>query len=279
MKNSLNLKRLLTAVLAITLLSPMPAMACGGGGGGGGGGNGEGFGAPTSAADEVKSFSRSELEDFFSGLPDGVRELVIDRQEGKPRTIRQLSTIRGLFLQAERWRQEADESYLQSWEEIAVVLDEAGQWSETVLSVISGGKAELVTGTVFSAIRAGADQYRDDKEYADILQAIAVSVAVNNITSRGRLGRMGDRKDRLVNYISRASELESPKARALMTQMALDVGIIRVAEEFTEKTLEALLNIMADQVRKIEVKPQAPMVRYVPPPAFDETPLGIRVYR
>ena len=81
-----------------------------GGGGGGGGGDSDAdpyLSGPPKKTEMVREYSREELEEFFAGLPANVREMVIDKQKGKPRTPAQLNLIRSIFLQADRFQQES----------------------------------------------------------------------------------------------------------------------------------------------------------------------------
>ena len=155
---------------------------------------------PEKKSDAIKTYTKEELEKFFSGLPDGVRQLVIGKQEGKSRTPAQLNRIRNIFLDADRFKHESEEAMWQAYEEVAVVLDNAGQTAELALAFTTGGTSTFVTQTLFGATRAGVNEYSKGKGVGDILQAVAVAVSVDSIMNNvGKLSKLGNRANQLVD--------------------------------------------------------------------------------
>jgi hypothetical protein len=250
-------KILLLALLLSVLLTGVSFATPGGHGGGS---SGDGSTAGQKKTDQVKTYTRTELEDFFSGLPDGIRELVIDKQEGKPRTPAQLNLIRNIFLDADKFRNESEAAMWEAYEEVAVVLDQAGQNAELVLAVTTGGTSTFVTQTLFGATRAGVNEYSKGKSTEDILQAVAVAVSVDSIMSNvGKLKNIGDRGGKLVDMVSRAAKLnKNPKVAKYLMKVGIKAGVYKAGEKLTKDAIGAILNAMATGVRKIEVSNSTP---------------------
>jgi len=246
-----------------------------GGGGGGGGRPGESDSdaggpppAPTKKSDIVKEYTREELEEIFSGLPEDVVEQIVDRQEGKPRTPAQLNLIKSLFLSAEKFKNESEEAIWQSYEEIAVVLDKAGQNAELVLTFATGGTANIVTGTLFGAVRSGANAANEGKSTEDILQAMAVAVAVDKIMSNvSGLKKLGDRGGELVDMVSRASQLnKNPQVMKYLVKVGVKAGLYKEGEKLTKDTIGAILGWAGDEARKAAAAPTGPPTETYTPP-------------
>jgi hypothetical protein len=263
MSTSKTLKILLISGFLLLLTAGL-TFACNGGGGGGGGGGGSDSSAsttpPPKKTDEVKTYTREELEDFFSGLPDGVRDMIISKQEGKPRTPAQLNLIRNIFLDAEKFKNESEEAIWKSYEEVAVVLDQAGQNAELVLAFTTGGTSTFVTGTLFGATRAGVNEYSKGKSTEDIIQAIAVAVSVDGIMNNvGQLKKLGDRGGKLVDMVSRAAKLnKNPKVAKYLMKVGIKAGLYKQGEKLTKDTIGAILNSMATGIRNAEVNNSTP---------------------
>jgi len=249
--------RILLILLLIVLLSAgMCNSAFAYGGGGGGGGGDPIISNPPKKSNVVREYTREELEDFFSGLPENVREMVIDKQEGKPRTPAQLSLIRNIFLDAERFQHESEEAIWQSYEEIAVVLDQAGQNAELVLTFVTGGTSNIVTGTLFGATRAAVNAANEGKSTEDILQAIAVTVAVDNIMKIKGLNKLGNRGGELVDMVYRANKLgKNRKVVSYLARVGAKAGIVKAGEKATKDQIGAILSYMADAARTHQAKP------------------------
>jgi hypothetical protein len=231
-------------------------LAYGGGGGGGGAGVGD---STVRASDVVKVYTRTELEAFFSGLPDKVRDMIINKQEGKPRSPAQLNLIRNIFLQAESFQHQSEEAYWQSYEDLAVLLDKTGQNAELVLAFTTGGTSTFVTGTLFGATRAAANEYSKDKSVSDIIQAIAVTVAVDQIMKIDKLSKIGERGNKLVDMVYRANKLnKNPRVLKYLTKVAIKAGIHKEGENFTKSQISNILNYVANKVRTTEVKTSVP---------------------
>jgi len=227
------------------------------GGGSGGGGGGESSGASelgsTTKSDIKRVYTRSELERFFSGLPPSVREMIIDKQEGKERSLAQLHLIRTIFLQAERFKGESEASYWQSYEDLAVLLDKTGQNAELVLAFTTGGSSTFITQTLFGAVRAGANEYSKDKSVGDIIQAIAVSVAVDKIMATKNLSRIGNRANNLVDMVYRANKLKkNPRVLKYLAKVGAKAGIYKQGESYTKAQIANILNFIANQAKKLE---------------------------
>lgn len=223
---------------------------------------------PPKKSDIVKEYTREELERIFSGLPEDIKEMIIDRQEGKPRTPAQLNLIKSLFLGAEKFKHESEEAIWQSYEEIAVVLDEAGQNAELVLAFATGGTSNIVTGTLFGATRAGINAANQGKSTEDILQAIAVAVAVDKIMSNVKgLKKLGDRGGELVDMVSRAADLNyNPKVAKYLMKVGAKAFGYKMGEKLTKDQIGAILGYIGDQARKAQPAPVSrPMPTYVDP--------------
>ncbi len=244
---------------------------------GGGGGNpasdsdsavGGPPGDPPKKSDVVKEYTREELEQIFSGLPEDIKEMIIDKQEGKPRTPAQLNLIKSLFLGAEKFKHESEEAIWQSYEEIAVVLDQAGQNAELVLTFATGGTSSFVTGTLFGATRAGINATNEGKSTEEILQAMAVAVAVDKIMSNvSGLKKLGDRGGELVDMVSRAAELnKNPQVMKYLIKVGAKAGLYKEGEKLTKDAIGAILSYVGDQARKTTAVPTSPpMPTYVDP--------------
>ena len=211
-------------------------------------------GPPAKRTDTVKKFTKEELENFFAGLPDGLRQRIIDKQVGKPRTLAQLNLIRSLFLDAEKFRNESDAAYWQSYEEVAVVLDKAGQNAELALAFTSGGTSsaavKFITGTLFGASRAGLNAYNEGKSVGDIIQAIAVTIAVDNVMKLKNLERIGGRASDLVDMVSRAARLnKNPQVTKYLVRVGMKAGLVKYGEKLTKDQIGNIMNYMANQAR------------------------------
>jgi hypothetical protein len=264
----------LIKILFLSLSVTGSVWAYGGGGGGGGrpGESDDDVGGPTATptkkSDIIKEYTREELEEIFSGLPEDVVEQIVDRQEGKPRTPAQLNLIKSLFLSAEKFKNESEEAIWQSYEEIAVVLDKAGQNAELVLTFATGGTANIVTGTLFGAVRSGANAANEGKSTEDILQAMAVAVAVDKIMSNvSGLKKLGDRGGELVDMVSRAADLnKNPQVMKYLIKVGAKAGLYKEGEKLTKDTIGAILSYVGDQARKTAAAPTSPpMPTYVDP--------------
>jgi hypothetical protein len=263
---------LLIVILFLSLGITGSVWAYGGGGGDRSGASDDDIGvpppAPTKKSDIVKEYTREELEEIFSGLPADVVEQIVDRQEGKPRTPAQLNLIKSLFLSAEKFKNESEEAIWQSYEEIAVVLDKAGQNAELVLTFATGGTANIVTGTLFGAVRSGANAANEGKSTEDILQAMAVAVAVDKIMSNvSHLKKLGDRGGELVDMVSRAADLnKNPQVMKYLIKVGAKAGLYKEGEKLTKDTIGAILSYAGDQARKTTAAPTSPpMPTYVDP--------------
>ena len=277
---------LFVVILFLFLSITGSVFAYGGGGGDKSGTSDDDVGgpppAPTKKSDIVKEYTREELEEIFSGLPEDVVEQIIDRQEGKPRTPAQLNLIKSLFLSAEKFKNESEEAVWQSYEEIAVVLDQAGQNAELVLTFATGGTANIVTGTLFGAVRSGANAANEGKSTEDILQAMAVAVAVDKIMSNvSGLKKLGDRGGELVDMVSRAADLnKNPQVMKYLVKVGAKAGLYKEGEKLTKDTIGAILSYAGDQARKAAAAPTSPPVdTYMGPGEYDTTPSGQKVYK
>jgi hypothetical protein len=249
-------------VLFLSVSVTESAFAYGEGGNKGGGGDEITGGlAPTKNSDIVKEYTREELEDFFSGLPDGVREMVIDKQEGKPRTPAQLNLIRNIFLEAENWNQQSTEAVWQSYEEIAVVLDQAGQKAEFVLTFVpgTGWVVNAITGTAFGTVREGVNAYSAGGSNADIAQAMAVNIALSQIMKFGSLEKLGSRGNELLDMVSRAGKLQkNSKVWKYLARVGAKAVGYKVGEELTKNQIKEILNYIANEAKTAEVRPISP---------------------
>ena len=126
---------------------------------------GEGGDSRTSDKDipQTKKYTREELEEIFQGLPEGLRNLVIDKQVGKERTKAQLIKILKIFLQAQNFKNQAESidanawaDLVGYWTDLAIFLDKRGQDAEFILSFVPG--AGWMSGTAFGTVRAGIEQ-------------------------------------------------------------------------------------------------------------------------
>ncbi len=237
-----------------------------GGGGGGDGGK---------ESDRIKKYTRDELKKFFSGLPDDVVDRIISKQEGKPRTFAQLNLIRGLFLDAEKWTNQSEADVWQSYEGVAVVLDKTGQSAEMVLGFATGGTSNIVTGTLFGATRAGINAVNEGKTTADIIQAIAVTVAVDKIMNKVEgLKKLGDRGGQLVDMVTKASQLnKNPAVAKYLIKTGIKAGIYKEGEALTKEAIGAILGYVGDEARKAAAAPTGPPTEtYTPTPIAGGTP-------
>jgi len=282
----IKITHLLIVILFLSLGITGSVWAYGGGGGDRSGASDDDIGGPTATptkkSDIVKEYTREELEEIFSGLPADVVEQIVDRQEGKPRTPAQLNLIKSLFLSAEKFKNESEEAIWQSYEEIAVVLDKAGQNAELVLTFATGGTANIVTGTLFGAVRSGANAANEGKSTEDILQAMAVAVAVDKIMSNvSGLKKLGDRGGELVDMVSRAADLnKNPQVMKYLVKVGAKAGLYKEGEKLTKDTIGAILSYVGDQARKTAAAPTSPPVdTYMGPGEFVTTPIGQKVYK
>jgi hypothetical protein len=249
----------MTLILFLFMSVNNSAFGCGGGGGGGGKGGAKGGrgDAPTTT---IQKFTRAQLEDFFKGLPEDVRELIISKQEGKDRTLAQLNLIRGIFFEAEKFRHESDAAIWQSYEDLAVLLDKTGQNAELVLTFVTGGTSTIVTRTLFGTVRKGVDEYSKGKSVGDIIQAMAVAVAVDNIMKAKGLKRLGDRGGQLVDMVYRANKLnKNPRVLKYLAKVGVKALGFRQSEQFTKAQIGKILNYIANAAKKKQVVNTTPV--------------------
>ena len=254
----------MTLILFLFMSVNNSAFGCGGGGKSGGkSGRGD---TPTTT---IQEFKRAELEEFFKGISSkDLRELIIKKQLNKERTLAQLNLIRELFLSAEKFRHESDAAIWKSYEDIAVLLDKTGQNAELVLAFATAGTSTIVTGTVFGAGRKGIDAYTKDKSVGEIIQAVAVAVAVDNIMKVKGLKRLGERSGQLVAMVHRANKLKTnPKVRHYLAEVALKAGLFKGVEQFTKAQTDTLLNYIANAAKKKQVVNTTPAYNYMRSPS------------
>ncbi|MCD4719782.1 MAG: hypothetical protein K8S13_07960 [Desulfobacula sp.] len=214
--------------------------------------------------DEAREYTREELNAMFSGLPTGIRELVIGKQEGKPRTKAQLIKILRIFLQAQNFRNQAESidanawaDLVGYWTDLAIFMDKRGKDAEFILSFVPA--AGWMSGTAFGAVRAGIDKYAEGKGIKDIAQAMAVSVAVDQIMKVGSLSKLGKRGDELVDMIQRADKLKrNSKVTQYLRRVGRELFNVKIEEKLTKDQIGKVLGYIADQARAAEVKPVSP---------------------
>lgn len=224
--------------------------------GGGGGGDEKEDVSPPKKSSIVTTYTKEELTVIFLGLPSGIRELVIDRQEGKPRTPAQLNLILNIFLEAESWNQQSEEAIWESYEGLATVLDKAGQQAEFVLTFVpgTGWVVKTITGVAFGTVREGLNASNLGGDSADIAQAMAVNVALTQIMKFGSLEKLGKRGSKLLDMVSRASKLKpNSKVMAYLLKTGGKAVGYKVGEELTKAQFKSLLNFTAKHIRKAEV--------------------------
>ncbi len=235
----------------------------------------------------TKKYTREELEKIFKGLPEGLRKLVIDKQVGKERTKEQLIKILKIFLQAQNFKNQSESidanawaDLVGYWTDLAVFLDKRGKDAEFILSFVPG--AGWMSGTAFGAVRAGIDKYSEGKGIKDIAQAMAVSVAVDQVMKVGSLSKLGKRGDELVAMIARADKL---KRNSRVTKYLRTVGAklmgIKIGEKLTKDQIGKIINYIADSAQKTQVVNTRPptMINYMGPGPYDVTATGQKLYK
>lgn len=243
---------------------------------------------PPKKSDMVKKYTREELNTIFSSLPSGIRQLVIDKQEGKPRTKAQLIKILRIFLQAQNFKNQAESidanawaDLVGYWTDLAIFLDKRGKDAEFILSFVPA--AGWMSGTAFGAVRAGIDKYAEGKGVVDIAQAMAVSVAVDQIMKVGSLKDLGKRGDELVDMIQRADKLKrNSKVTKYLRRVGAKLLGTKVTEKLTKDQIGEVLGYIADQARAAEAKPTSPppvVTSYMGPGGYDVTPTGQKLYK
>jgi hypothetical protein len=287
MAKSKKMKKILVSLVILPFLVSIPQSVFAYGGGGGGSGGAKSTSAETDSLIETKKYTREELEEIFKGLPEGLRKLVIDKQVGKERTKAQLIKILKIFLQAQNFKNQAESidanawaDLVGYWTDLAIFLDKRGKDAEFILSFIPG--AGWVSGTAFGAVRAGIDKYSEGKGIKDIAQAVAVSVAVDQVMKVGSLSKLGSRGDELVAMIARADKLKpnSRVAKYLRRVGAKLVGY-RVGQKLTKDTIGKIINAIADSAQQAQVTNTQPpsMINYMGPAPYDVTATGQKLYR
>jgi len=226
---------------------------------------------------ETKKYTREELEEKFKGLPEGLRKLVIDKQVGKERTQAQLIKILKIFLQAQNFKNQAESidanawaDLVGYWTDLAIFLDKRGKDAEFILSFVPG--AGWMSGTAFGTVRAGIDKYSEGKGIKDIAQAMAVSVAVDQVMKLGSLSKLGKRGDELVAMIARANlhKRTSRVSKYLRTVGVQLVGL-KIGEKYTKDQISKIINYIATSQQNAQVTNTQPstMMNFVPPAPYD----------
>lgn len=278
MGSSKKTKKILVSLLILFFLVSVPQFVFAYGGGGEGG---------NSDVKQTKKYTREELEEIFKGLPEGVRKLVIDKQVGKERTKAQLIKILKIFLQAQNFKNQAESidanawaDLVGYWTDLAIFLDKRGKDAEFILSFVPG--AGWMSGTAFGAVRSGIDKYSEGKGIKDIAQAMAVSVAVDQVMKLGSLSKLGKRGDELVAMIARADKLKrnSRVSKYLRTVGAKLVGI-KIGEKLTKDQIGKIINHIANSAQRAQVTNTRPpaMINYMGPGPYDVTNTGQKLYK
>jgi len=192
-----------------------------------------------------------------------------------------------IFLQAQNFQNQAESidanawaDLVGYWTDLAIFLDKRGKDAEFILSFVPG--AGWMSGTAFGAVRAGIDKYAEGKGVKDIAQAMAVSVAVDQIMKVGSLSKLGKRGDELVDMIARADKLKrnSRVSKYLRTVGAKLMGI-KIGEKFTKDQISKVLGFIADSAQKKQAVNTRPptMMNYMGPGGYDVTPTGQKLYK
>ena len=263
-------KKILVSLLILFFFVSVPQFVFAYGEGGGADGRDEN-------TQETKKYTREQLEEIFQGLPEGLKNLVIDKQVGKERTKAQLIKILKIFLQAQNFKNQAESidanawaDLVGYWTDLAIFLDKRGQDAEFILSFVPG--AGWVTGPAFGTVRAGISKYSEGKGIGDIAQAMAVSVAVDQVMKLGSLSKLGKRGDALVDMIARADmhKRTSRVSKYLRTVGAELVGI-KIGEKFTKDQIGKIIDYIATSAQNAQATNTRPstMMNYVPPAPYD----------
>jgi hypothetical protein len=280
MGKSKKTKKILMSLLILFFIVPAPQCVFAYGDGGDGP-------SVASNSQQTKIYTTEELEKIFKGLPEGLRKLVIDKQVGKERTEAQLIKILKIFLEAQNFKNQADSidanawaDLVGYWTDLAVFLDKRGQDAEFILSFVPG--TGWITGPAFGTVRAGISKYSEGKGIGDIAQAMAVSVAVDQVMKLGSLSKLGKRGDALVDMIARADKLKrNPAVNKYLRKVGAELVGIKVKEHFTKAQITKIIDAIATSARNAQVPNTQPptQMNYVPPAPYDVDIYGRQLQR
>lgn len=226
---------------------------------------------------QTNKYTREELKEIFKGLPEGLRNLVIDKQVGKERTMAQLIKILKIFLQAQNFKNQAASidanawaDLVGYWTDLAIFLDKRGQDAEMILSFVPG--AGWMSGTAFGTVRAGVSKYSEGKGIGDIAQAMAVAVAVDQVMKLGSLSKLGKRGDALVDMVARADKLKrNPAVKKYLRSAGKKLLGYKLTEKYTKDMFSMVIEAIANSAQNTQATNTRPstMMNYVPPAPYD----------
>ena len=280
MGKSKNTKKTLVSLLILFFLVSVPQFVFAYGEGGD-------SQASDSDAQQTKIYTREELEEIFKGLPEGLRKMVIDKQVGKERTRAQLIKILKIFLTAQNFKNQAESidanawaDLVGYWTDLAIFLDKRGQDAEFILSFVPG--AGWMSGTAFGTVRAGISKYSEGKGMGDIAQAMAVSVAVDQVMKLGSLSKLGKRGDALVDMIARADKLKrNPAVNKYLRSVGAKLLGYKLTEKYTKDMIGKVIDAIATSARNAQVTNTQPptQMNYMGPGSYDVTRTGQKLYK
>ena len=156
------------------------------------------------------------------------------------------------------------------WTDLAIFLDKRGQDAEFILSFVPG--AGWVTGPAFGTVRAGISKYSEGKGIGDIAQAMAVSVAVDQVMKLGSLSKLGKRGDALVDMIARADmHKRTSRVSKYLRTVGTELVGIKIGEKFTKDQIGKIIDYIATSAQNAQATNTRPstMMNYVPPAPYD----------
>jgi hypothetical protein len=280
MGKSKKAKKMIVSLLILLFLVSVPQFVFAYGGGGD---------SQSSREDtpQTKIYTREELEEIFKGLPEGLKELVIDKQVGKERTKAQLIKILKIFLEAQNFKNQAESidanawaDLVGYWTDLAIFLDKRGQDAEFILSFVPG--AGWMSGTAFGTVRAGISKYSEGKGIGDIAQAMAVSVAVDQVMKLGSLSKLGKRGDALVDMIARADKLKrNPAVNKYLRSVGAKLLGYKLTEKYTKDMIGKVIDAIATSAQNTQVTNTRPpsQMNYMGPGPYDVTNTGQKLYK
>jgi hypothetical protein len=166
------------------------------------------------------------------------------------------------------------------WTDLAIFLDKRGQDAEFILSFVPA--AGWMSSTAFGTVRAGISKYSEGGGMGDIAQAMAVSVAVDQVMKLGSLSKLGKRGDALMDMIARADKLKrNPAVNKYLRNVGAKLLGYKLTEKYTKDMIGKVIEAIATTKQNAQVTNTQPLTQmnYMGPGPYDVTRTGQKLYK
>lgn len=243
------------------LLTPALAWAYGGGGGGGGGDVG-------GAADNIEPWTPAELSSIFQSTSPSQQNTLVEAFTGSTISKRDLLTIRQVFLEKNSAAANNEAAMLDACVKTLEILDKMGELSQTGLSFVPG--VGWVTSASLSAVRGGANAYRDGLGTKGIVKGVVISatssVMMSHFSPLNADKAFNTAKAGINIARNTVNSQVRTRALAIATKAMARYGLTKQVEGEIEGQLGKSMEALADYMGAPNVAQQP---SFVQDPAYD----------